>query len=108
MKIGDLAELFSERSGKPINIIGLRPGEKTHEDLLNESESSRTRQEGSHYVIDPAFKSGSGERFTYSSAEDVMSKEELHKHLTKLGVIDWSLDRFIGATIEEFASHRGT
>lgn len=106
MRIGDIAELFSERSGKPIKLIGLRPGEKQHEDLINESESVRTRSEDVHYVIGPAFQPGSGKAFTYTSADDVMTKETLKAHLTKLGVLDMTLDQFSGPQIEEIMTNR--
>lgn len=106
MKIGDLAEIFSERSGKPIRVIGLRPGEKAHEDLVNESESVRTTEFGRHYVIGPAYHSSSGDRFTYTSADDVMSKEQLREHLTRLRIIDRPLSEFKGLTIEEIVTNR--
>lgn len=108
MKIGDLAEIFSEDYDKPIKVIGLRPGEKQHEDLINESESTRTRAIGSsHYVIGPAFDAGSGERFTYSSNHDVMTKDQLRAHLNKLGILDMPLNKFTGLTIEEIVTTRG-
>lgn len=104
MRIGDLAEIFAEQSKKPITIVGLRPGEKLHEDLINESESVRTTAVGNYFFIGPASESGSGQRFTYSSVDDVMSKDELAKHLTKLGIIDMKLSDFPGLNIEEIVS----
>ncbi len=108
MKIGDLAEIFSEDYGKPIKVIGLRPGEKQHEDLVNESESTRTREAGkTHYVIGPAYDAGDSEhRFTYSSNDDVMSKEQLREYLKKLGILDMPLNKFVGCSIEEIATNR--
>lgn len=106
MKIGDLAEIFSERSGKPIRVIGLRPGEKAHEDLVNESESVRTTEFDRHYVIGPAYYSTAGDRFTYTSADDVMSKEQLREHLTRLHIIDRPLSEFKGLAIEEIVTNR--
>lgn len=101
MRIGDLAEIFSEMTGKEIKIIGLRPGEKRHEDLLNESEAARSRKEKGHYVIGPAFEPGNERPFTYTSADDVMTKSELKKHLTKLGILQKNLEDFGGKSIEE-------
>lgn len=106
MRIGDLAEIYSERSGKPIKVIGLRPGEKKHEDLINESESVRATKLVKFYMIGPAFESGSNDRFTYTSADEVMSKEQLREHLTKLGIIDRPLSEFKGRTIEEIVTNR--
>lgn len=106
MRIGDLAQIFSERTRKPIKIIGLRPGEKAHEDLINESESVRTTKFEKHFVIAPAYIAGSGNRFTYSSADDVMSKEQLLRRLSELGIIDKPINEFTGLSIEEIATNR--
>lgn len=108
MKVGDLAEIFAEKYNKPIKYIGLRPGEKKHEDLINESESMRTRKLHpiNYYIIGPAYDAGTGERFTYSSADDVMSKSELREYLQKLGILDAPLSSFKGLSIEEIATNR--
>lgn len=106
MRIGDLAELYSEQQNKPIKIIGLRPGEKQHEDLVNESESVRTVDVGTHYVIGPAFKPGSNSRFTYSSADLILNKQQLYDHLNRLGIFNASLDKFKGLSIEEIITNR--
>jgi UDP-glucose 4-epimerase len=101
MKIGDLAEIFSSISKKPIKYVGVRPGEKQHEDLVNDSESCRTRSTTNHYIIDPAYTPGSNPSFKYSSNDDVMTKQQLLSYLTKLGILNWSLDMFKGRSIEE-------
>ena len=107
MRIGDLAAIFAERSGKTVKIIGLRPGEKAHEDLINESESVRTRGgPDRHYIIGPAFNAGGGKSFTYTSADDVMSKEQLRDHLQTLGILDRPLSEFTGRAIEEIVTNR--
>ena len=108
MKIGHLAQIFSERSGKPIKFIGLRPGEKQHEDLVNESESVRTRSttDGMHYVIGPASSAGQGARWMYSSGQQVMLKDELERHLEKLGILSMPIDKFPGLAIEEIMTNR--
>lgn len=107
MRIGDLAEIFSSFSGKPIRIIGLRPGEKKHEDLINESESPRTTDYVNVYIIGPSFEAGTGSRFTYSSSDSVMNKEQLHARLLSLGILDAPLSAFKGASIEEIVTNRG-
>lgn len=102
MKIGDLAQIFSEASGLPIKIIGARPGEKQHEDLINESESTRTfRHNESYYTIKPALSEYNKERFTYSSNDQVLSKDALHERLKDLEILDAPLNSFIGKSIEE-------
>lgn len=107
MKIGDLAEIFSEDYNKPINVIGLRPGEKQHEDLINESESTRTKKVGeTHYVIGPAFDAGGSDRFTYSSNHEVMTKEQLRAHLNSLGILDMPLNKFVGPSVDGLMTNR--
>lgn len=102
MRIGDLAEIFSEISKKPMNVIGFRPGEKKHEDLVNVSEAIRTIEVEDHYVISHAMSKNCGEKeFTYSSNMNVMSKSELFVRLKSLGIIDAPLESFVGGKIEE-------
>lgn len=113
MKIGDLAEIFAERFKAKINIIGLRPGEKLHEDLINESESCRVREFENgkgrkNYVIGPAFLTGETPRFTYTSNDDVMTKVQLSQHLSNLGIIDMPLAQFKGLSIEEIVTNRNS
>ena len=117
MRIGDLAEIFSKLSSKPIRYIGLRPGEKMHEDLINESESIRTtietakyfykdithRPEGSSIFLinDALSKPLTSNEWSYSSNDSVMTKDELFTHLSKLGIVDAPLSSFVGKQIEE-------
>ena len=54
--IYDIALLFSEKYHKPIEITGLRPGEKLHETLINITESYRTIVEGDNYIIKPCYQ----------------------------------------------------
>lgn len=126
MRIGDLAEIFAERHKKDIKTVGLRPGEKKHEDLINESESCRTYMQASNkrglcYIIENSINSkldprlmlhapigpdnlltyAPPEQFKYSSEQNVMTKSELLEHLTKLKIIDMKSDDFQGKSIEE-------
>lgn len=100
MRIGDLAEIFSEYYDKPIKIVGRRPGEKEHEDLINEAESVRTFKHQNFYVIDHAYSQGSNQSFKYSSSDSVLSKDELKTHLINLGIFKMPLSNFIGSSIE--------
>lgn len=102
MKVKDLAEIFSEMSGKPIKIIGTRPGEKLHEDLVNLSESMRSKRVG-RYVIVASSKTQpfQKEDNTMRSDRNLMTKHELYSHLQKLGILSQPLSSFSGKTIEE-------
>lgn len=108
MFVGDLAKIFSERYNKQIKIIGHRPGEKMHEDLINEAESTRTAYKFEHdcYVIQPAYKPGSLEQFKYSSNDSCLSYEDLKQLLSNLGVIEKPSNAYSGLSIEEIVTNR--
>ncbi len=108
MRVGDLADIFAKTYNKRVKIIGLRPGEKMHEDLINESESFRTRlsEDKRNFVIGPAYIAGGGKAFTYTSSDDVLSRSKLEGHLRNLGILDMTLDEFKGPVIEEIATNR--
>jgi UDP-N-acetylglucosamine 4,6-dehydratase (inverting) len=50
-KILDVAEAIGPECSKP--IIGIRPGEKIHEEMITESDSHKTLDLGKYYVIQP-------------------------------------------------------
>lgn len=50
-KVIDIAKCVDKE--KPINIIGIRPGEKIHEQLLNRRENDRTFEVGKYFIITP-------------------------------------------------------
>jgi FlaA1/EpsC-like NDP-sugar epimerase len=109
MRIGDLAQIFADHYKKSINYIGLRPGEKRDEDLINESESVRLHRftdDKKYYVLGPAFESGKNSTFVYSSNHNVMSRQELELYIAKLGIINAPLNQFTGLAIEEIATNR--
>jgi UDP-N-acetylglucosamine 4,6-dehydratase/5-epimerase len=108
MLVGDIAKIFAENANKPIKVIGLRPGEKMHEDLINESESSRTIYSKEHncYVINPAYNPGNNKTFTYTSNDNVLTFDELKQLLKKLGIIDKRISDFVGLSIEEILTNK--
>ena len=59
MKIVDLIEVLKNKHGakNPIKVIGLRPGEKIHEMLINESEMARAIEFKNYYIIRPSIGS---------------------------------------------------
>lgn len=53
MKIIDLAKVIAPRSS--ITEIGIRPGEKLHEEMISSDDSRRTMDIGSRFVVMPLF-----------------------------------------------------
>jgi len=89
MKIRDVIEIFSEKYGKPIVKIDIRPGEKIHESLINETQSMRTIDTGKYYVIKSPISYkivGKSISFDYNSSSSHISKEDLAQYLTDLGL----------------------
>ena len=59
VKILDLARDLIRLSGRdpdsqPIDVVGLRPGEKLHETMITEDDARMTRALADRYVIEPA------------------------------------------------------
>ncbi|MDD4874187.1 MAG: UDP-N-acetylglucosamine 4,6-dehydratase (inverting) [Dehalococcoidales bacterium] len=85
MKIMDITDVIAPKAQK--RIIGIRPGEKLHETLLTEEESSHTHEFNSYFAIEPEqlFHDGLGmgsrptENFRYSSDTNNqwLTKEQL-------------------------------
>lgn len=75
--------LIGNRSN-PIQVTGIRPGEKLHESLVSEEESYRTYRQGEYYVIQPMLPEllDRNQQKTrdllneYSSGQSVMGLEE--------------------------------
>lgn len=101
MRIGDLAQIFCRKYDKSIKIIGLRPGEKMHEALINSSESVRCDMRSDIIAVSSALSPSHGTSFEYTSADDVMTIDQLENKLNSLGILDISLDKFVGRSIEE-------
>lgn len=103
MRVQDLAEIFSEQHGKPLEIIGMRPGEKLHEMLVSQPESLRTRTAGDLYVIASSLERppDNASSFSYGSDHDVLGRADLERYLGKLGVLTGDMDRFVGISVDE-------
>ena len=103
MRILDLANIFARRHHKPVEVIGMRPGEKLHEALLSDAESPRARDIGDHYILGAAFSDvdKNAKTFEYTSVDDVLSEKALEAYLSNIGIFEKSLDEFPGLHIEE-------
>lgn len=76
-------------------IVGIRPGEKTHEILVSEEEAYRVIERGSFYVILPMLPELSGGETgqatggrEYSSADSLISQQELKQLLETHNLLD--------------------
>ncbi len=93
MRIMDLAKIFSKRYKKPVKVVGIRPGEKIHEDLINEVESLRMYMKNwQYFVVKPAWDTSDNNQQktmrTYTSEDDVLRQYELEVYLSSKGIFD--------------------
>ena len=105
MRIIDLANIFAKKFTSEIKLVGMRPGEKIHEDLVSEPESIRTSIVGENFVIKPPSTKtiNNSNPFKFSSDQSLISITELESYLTSLGIFDLELKDFLGREIEEIS-----
>jgi len=53
MRVVDLAKAMAPDA--QLEIVGIRPGEKIHEEMINVSDARTTLDMGDHYIIQPQF-----------------------------------------------------
>jgi len=92
MKVKDLLEIFSEKYNKPIINVGIRPGEKLLESLINETQSLRLVKKEKYYYIKSIFyckknKIQPNEIKDYNSKINPLTKEELKIYLNNLNLL---------------------
>jgi len=91
MKVKDLVEIFSEIYNKPIKNIGLKPGEKLLESLINHSQSGRIEKNKDYTHIKSIFyfKEEINESILcdYNSKINPLNKDELKMYLSELKLI---------------------
>jgi UDP-glucose 4-epimerase len=87
-RIMDIAERFSKIYNKPIKIIGIRPGEKLHECLINQLERRRTIKEGDTAVIKPCYRNDVAPvvdfEFEYTSDIALGDEDDLDELITEM------------------------
>jgi UDP-glucose 4-epimerase len=90
LKLIDLIKIFSEKYNKPIKITGLRPGEKMIESLISETQAMRLiKKENGYMHIKPSYKNLLilDEVYNYNSKINPLTKDELFKYLSHLGLL---------------------
>ena len=75
-RIIDLINLLSNKS--KIKIIGVKPGEKIHEELLTNEETLKVKEYNDYYVFNNKFKKNN-KSFQYSSDKYLMKKSDEKK-----------------------------
>lgn len=78
-RLEDLAEAFS--TDLPRETIGLRPGEKLHEQMVNEHEARHAVREGGRIRIDPMIEGSGVVEYDSGRNEWRLSVEELRKEI---------------------------
>jgi UDP-N-acetylglucosamine 4,6-dehydratase len=91
MKVKDLIEIFSEKYGKPIKLIGIKPGEKLLESLINKSQSARIKLLNDYTHIKSIYNFNETidemQLNDYNSKINPLTKEELIVYLNKLNLL---------------------
>jgi UDP-glucose 4-epimerase len=91
MKVKDLIEIFSEKYNKPIKNVGIKPGEKLLESLINKSQSARIKVNGNYTHIKSiyTFNETIDEESLndYNSKINTLSKDELKTYLHELNLL---------------------
>ena len=86
MRMIDLAKCLIKRykNDTEIKIVGIRPGEKLHEEMISEEEWFRT-EENDNYLINT--HNVNSDIWSYSSKDSLMTEDESYTFLQDSGVI---------------------
>tara|TARA_E500000305_G_scaffold111694_1_gene126841 strand:- start:1675 stop:2631 length:957 start_codon:yes stop_codon:yes gene_type:complete len=89
LKVVDLAKEIGKTYGFDdikLNLIGIRPGEKIHEEMVSLEESLRVKEYDKYFMITDEIISNTP--FSFSSDLIIMPKNKVGKFLKEKGVID--------------------
>ena len=105
-KVTDIAATLIGDRPIRMTVTGIRPGEKIHEILVSEEEAHRTISRGKYYVIQPILPELRGEAdfgpalgVEYSSADNLMTRDELRDELHRHGLLLDDLEKNKGELI---------
>jgi UDP-N-acetylglucosamine 4,6-dehydratase/5-epimerase len=91
MKVKELIEIFSEKYNKPIQITGIRSGEKLLESLINNTQSGRIEQNSKYIHIKSVLEYKKpievDKLIDYNSTINLLSKDELKNKLNDLNLL---------------------
>ena len=96
-KLADAMRLKFSSIGEahPINVVGIRPGEKIHEILVNEYEMQRVREVSGYFTIYPEYKVPTeltpkplGDEYTSANTHQLASVPEIHELLDRVGDVE--------------------
>lgn len=91
-RVSHIVEIYGEKYNLPVEIVGIRPGEKIHETLITQEELSRVEEFDMYYrVYDPTIEDGLP-RFSelhkpYTSEDNLMSRKEIKVFLEGQGLL---------------------
>ena len=91
MNVKDLIEIFSEKYNKPIKNVGIKPGEKLLESLINKSQSARIKVNDNYthiksiYTFNETIDEDSLN--DYNSKINTLTKDELKIYLHELNLL---------------------
>ena len=84
-----------QRERHPIEVVGIRPGEKLHEILVNEYEMRRIIEEPSYYTVHPEYRVPKhltakplGEEYTSANTQRLERPEEIGALLAAMGEVE--------------------
>jgi UDP-N-acetylglucosamine 4,6-dehydratase len=91
LRVKDLIEIFSEKYNKPIKNIGIKPGEKLLESLINKAQSGRIKQNENYTHIKSIYSFNEeiveDKLVDYNSKINTLSKSELKEYLIGLNLL---------------------
>jgi UDP-N-acetylglucosamine 4,6-dehydratase len=90
MKIKELFNIFSRMYEKPVEVCGLRAGEKMHESLINDTQSRLTIDRDNYYIVKPSYvkkiENNIGE-YDYNSNSNFYTEDDLENYLKEINLI---------------------